>query len=149
VKVKPEKSLGNEGAIRSLIANWVSALRAKDLDKLMSHYAPGVVLFDGVAPLQMGPDMYRKNWEGYFNWFPGSVNYETRDLKITAGDTAAFSRALVYLTGTTAEGKEDGAWMRQTIGYEKIDGQWRVTHEHWSMPMDMESGKVLTDLKPE
>jgi ketosteroid isomerase-like protein len=67
VKVKPEKSLGNEGAIRSLIADWVSALRAKDLDKLMSHYAPGVVLFDGVAPLQMGPDMYRKNWEGYFN----------------------------------------------------------------------------------
>ena len=33
--MKPEKSLGNEEAIRSLIDNWVSALRAKDLDKLM------------------------------------------------------------------------------------------------------------------
>jgi ketosteroid isomerase-like protein len=67
--VKPEKSLGNEGAIRSLIDDWVSALRAKDLDKLMSHYAPGVIFFDGVAPLQNGTGYYIKNWEGYFKWF--------------------------------------------------------------------------------
>ena len=115
----------------------------------MSYYTADVVFFDGIAPLQIGPDRYRKYWEDYFKWFPGPLNYETRDLKITAGDTAAFARGLAHLVGTTAEGKEDGAWMRETVGYEKIDGKWWITHEHWSLPMEMESGKALTDLKPE
>ncbi len=31
--------------------------------------------------------------------------------------------------------------MRQSIGYEKVDGRWLITHEHWSIPMDMQSGR--------
>jgi ketosteroid isomerase-like protein len=38
-----------EAQIRKLIDNWVNALRAKDLDGLMSHYAPDILTFD-IAP---------------------------------------------------------------------------------------------------
>jgi hypothetical protein len=30
----------------------------------------------------------------------------------------------------------------------KIDGQWKVVHEHVSVPFDMETGKAMLDLKP-
>jgi len=148
--MQAEKSLCNEGEIHRLIDDWANTLRAKDLDTLMSYYAPDVVFFDGIPPLQYtGTETYRKNWADYFTWFPGPFNFETRDLKIKAADDTAFAHCLVHMTGTNAEGKEDGAWLRMTVCYEKIDGKWLVTHEHWSLPMDMESGKALTNLQPE
>jgi uncharacterized protein (TIGR02246 family) len=149
VNVTQARQSQDVDAIRKLIDDWTTALRARDVDAMMAFYAPDVVFFDGIAPLQIGLDAYRKNWEVYFQWFPGTVNFETRDLKITASGDAAFARGLVHLTGTNAEGKEDGAWMRETVGYEKVNGKWLITHEHWSMPMDMESGKALTNLQPE
>lgn len=138
-----------ESEVRKLLGNWEKAFRARDLDAMMSFYGPEVVFYDGVAPLQLGREAYRKNWDDYFNCFPGPPGFEARHLKIAAGDRAAFSRSLVRLTGTVADGKEEGGWLRQTIGFENINGKWMITHEHWSMPMDMESGKALTDLQPD
>ena len=39
-------------------------------------------------------------------------------------------------------------WMRVSAGYQRIDGQWKVVHEHWSAPFDMETGTALFSLKP-
>jgi uncharacterized protein (TIGR02246 family) len=142
-------TIGNEQAIQQLLAEWESALRARDLDRMMSFYTPDVVFYDGIGPLQIGPDAFRKNWDEFFSYFPGSVEWHTRHMKVTAGDRVAFSRALVELKGTTGEGKCEATWMRQTVGYEKIGPTWRISHEHWSMPMDIETGKVATTLTPE
>jgi ketosteroid isomerase-like protein len=38
--------------------------------------------------------------------------------------------------------------MRATICFRKINGEWKVVHEHYSAPFDMESGKALFDLEP-
>jgi ketosteroid isomerase-like protein len=45
-------------------------------------------------------------------------------------------------------GQEIDIWLRATVGYRKTDGRWLVVHEHVSVPIDMESGKALFDLKP-
>jgi ketosteroid isomerase-like protein len=37
--------------------------------------------------------------------------------------------------------------MKTTVCFEKRDDEWKVTHEHISMPID-ESGKGATSLKP-
>ena len=39
-------------------------------------------------------------------------------------------------------------WLRYTEGLKKIGGQWRVVHEHISVPADMATGKAVMDLKP-
>jgi ketosteroid isomerase-like protein len=38
--------------------------------------------------------------------------------------------------------------MRVSAGYQRINGQWKVVHEHWSAPFDMETGAGLFDLEP-
>jgi ketosteroid isomerase-like protein len=39
-------------------------------------------------------------------------------------------------------------WLRATLGFRKIDGNWFVTHEHSSVPFEVESGKAAVTLKP-
>jgi hypothetical protein len=36
--------------------------------------------------------------------------------------------------GTRATGRKNDYWVRVTIGPQKMNGQWMVTHEHVSMP---------------
>jgi ketosteroid isomerase-like protein len=45
--MKAEKRFGSEAAIRKLIDDWASAVRAKDLDTLMLYCAAHVVFFMG------------------------------------------------------------------------------------------------------
>jgi uncharacterized protein (TIGR02246 family) len=148
--MKAEKGkVNSEAQIRELVDNWVKAVRAKDIDGVMSHYAPDLLSFDVMPPLQyVGAEAYRKLWEMCFNEFQGSIGFEMRDLRISASDDVAFCHSLNRLTGTMKNGEKNDMWARATVGFRKIDGQWLVTHEHASVPFDPESGKASLDLKP-
>jgi uncharacterized protein (TIGR02246 family) len=149
--MQPEKDkASDEAQIRQLIDAWAKALRAKEIDGVMSHYAPNVLLFDLAPPLlYRGTDAYRKNWEEWFASWRGSIGYEIRDLSITVGDDVAFSHSLNRITGTRTNGQKTDVWVRATACYRKIDGKWMVTHEHISVPFYMDgSDRAAVDLKP-
>lgn len=138
-----------ESEIRSLIDNWKEALRRKDEDAIMSFYAPDVRLFDIIPPLEhKGEGAYRKLWEMCFPSFEGPIECETRDLNITAGDDMAFSHGLYRFSGTMTDGKKMDMWARGTVCYRKIDGKWRITHDHHSVPVDMSNNQAMFDLRP-
>jgi uncharacterized protein (TIGR02246 family) len=147
----PKSSITSDGAqIRERIDQWAKALRAKDVDRLMSHYAPDMLLFDLAPPLQYrGADAYRKSLEEWFSTFRGPVGYEIRDLSIMAGDDVAFCHSLNRISGTRTNGEKTDVWVRATVGFRKIDGKWMLTHEHVSVPFYMDgSDKAALDLKP-
>lgn len=138
----------DEGQIRQLIDDWAAALRAKDIKRLTSNYAPDILLFDVPPPLQsQGSDSYRKSWEARFSTFQGPIGCEIRQLSITAGDDVAFSHCLNRISGTTTNGEKIDLRVRATVCYRKIDGEWMVTHEHASVPVEMETGKAALNLE--
>jgi len=138
-----------EAQIRKLIDDQANAVRARDINGSMSSYAPDVVTFDVVNPLQkIGLDAGRKRAEEWFASFQGPIGYEIRDLSITTGDDVAFCHSLNRVNGTKTDGGEIDMWWRATVCYRKIDGNWMITHEHSSVPFDVESGKASLDLKP-
>ena len=70
-------------------------------------------------------------------------------LKITAGDDVAFCHSLNRMMATTTKGSKVDLWFRQTLCFRKIDGRWRITHEHSSVPFHMDgSYKAAVDLNP-
>lgn len=145
---KIDQAIG-ETQIRQLIDKWTKALRAKDVDGLMSLYAPDIRLFDLAPPLQYrGADAYRKNWEEWLSSFQGPVGYENRDLSITASDEVAFCHSLNRISGARTNGEQTDVWVRATVGFRKINGRWMITHEHFSVPFNMETYKASLDLKP-
>ena len=50
-----------EAEIRRTIESWSAAVRARDAERVMSHYAEDVVFFDLAPPLRLvGPTGYRR-----------------------------------------------------------------------------------------
>ncbi len=138
-----------EAEIRSLVADSVKALRAKDIDRLVASYAPDVMLFDVVNPLRSrGADAVRKRLEDWLT-FRDPIEYEVRDLSISTAGDVAFSHSLNHVNATTNDGKKLDMWWRASVGYRKLDGKWLITLEHVSVPFDVTSGKASLDLKPE
>ena len=141
----------DEAEIRQLLDRWAKAFRARDLNGIMSIYEPGqaLVSFDIVAPLQyVGFEAYKKDYQEFLDQFQGPIEVEYRDLNIIAGDTVAFSRGLERMSGTLKNGQKFDAWVRFTECYRKTNGRWLAIHDHISVPVDLDSGKAVLDLKP-
>lgn len=139
-----------EARLSELTNSWVAALRAKDVDALMSHYEPDVLLYDLAPPLRYrGADAYRKNWEEWFASFQGPVGYEIHNLSVSVGNDIAFSTSINRISGARTTGEQTDVWVRATVCYRKRDNQWWVAHEHISVPFYMDgSFKAAIDLKP-
>lgn len=140
-----------EAEIRTLLDNWLKAVRARDIEGIVSHYAADILAFDAIAQLQFkGLDAYKKHWEACFAMCPagsGGMIFEAHDFKIAAGSDVAFGHGLTRCGGVGENGEVEAHWMRVTVGYRKTNGKWQVVHEHFSAPFDMQTMKVL-DLQP-
>ena len=139
-----------EAHIRDLIAGWAAALRAKDIEGVISRYAADVVSFDLAPPLQYtGREALRKSLAAWFPTFQGPLGYDVHDLEITAAADVAFCHSLNRISGTRTGGEKTDVWVRSTIGCRRIDGTWLITHEHASVPFYMDgSDRAAIDLKP-
>jgi ketosteroid isomerase-like protein len=78
----------------------------------------------------------------------GPIEYETRDLCITTGEDVAFCHSLNRVKSTRTTGETTETWVRVTVGLRKMEGTWRITHEHVSVPCDMETSRASLDLQP-
>jgi uncharacterized protein (TIGR02246 family) len=142
--------VADEAGIRQLIDNMAKAIRAMDLEGLKACFAPDMVSFDLAGPpLQtVGADAKLKNWEIAFTVFQPPLGYEIRDLTITIGDDVAFGHSFNRFSGTSENGDRIGPWVRYTVGFRKIDGNWFIAHDQVSVPVDFRSGRALLNLEP-
>ena len=130
-----------EDLIRQNVEDWAEAVRAKDIDRVLSLYAPDVVSFDLDPPLRYaGTDAKRRAWQEFFAVHTGPVVYEVRGLNITAHGELAFVHGLNHVTGTLASGHHSDMWVRWTACFRRIEGVWLVVHDHVSVPADLEHG---------
>jgi uncharacterized protein (TIGR02246 family) len=138
-----------ESQIRALIDSWTSAVRSRDVDRVLAHYAPDVLAFDAVSHLEFrGREAYGRHWRACLDLCPGPMVFEVHDLSVTAAHDIAYGHFLSRCGGTDASGELKSSWFRATECYRRTNGQWVIAHEHFSVPFDMESGKALLDLTP-
>ncbi|HEX2492802.1 MAG TPA: SgcJ/EcaC family oxidoreductase [Steroidobacter sp.] len=139
----------DEANIRQRINSWVEALRAMDLEGVMSLYAPDIVSFDLVPPLRhVGAQAKEKNWANVFAIYQRPLGYEIRDLTLTLGDGVACGHSLNRVSGTLKNGNRTDFWLRWTACFRKIDGNWLIAHDQVSVPLDPESSRALLNLEP-
>jgi uncharacterized protein (TIGR02246 family) len=144
------QSTAVEAEIRERLDQLVDAIRAMDLERLKTIYAPDIVTFDVAGPLQrVGLDAKVDNWVQAFATFQAPLEYEVRDLTLTVGEDIAVGHGFGRLSGTLKNGTPTGGfWVRATFCLRKIDGTWLIVHDHASVPFDLSSGKAPLALEP-
>jgi ketosteroid isomerase-like protein len=132
------KPAREDSAIRERVESLAQAIRDKDVDTVMTHYAPDAIVFDVMPPLAVqGATDYRKNFERWFASMQGPIDYEMNHLRISMSESHAFCHALSHTRGMGSGGKKVDYWVRVTTCVQKANGQWLVGHEHVSMPSTM------------
>jgi len=132
--------------IRALEDRFIAAFKAKDVDAIMMCYIPGqgMVVFDVTPPRQYtGADAYRSDWQEFFAAFPGPADASISDLDIAVGGgDVAYSHSIQHVSMTGKDGKKMEMTVRVTDGYTKVNGVWLISHEHVSVPVDLDTLKA-------
>ena len=128
--------------IMALIETWDRALRARDASALTAEYADEVRVFDVGAQLQ-DRAACREQWQAFLPWFGNEAWIERRGMQLHAAPELAFLHGFTRVGGERSPAPEDTPWIRVTVCYRKVDGAWRIEHEHASMPIDFEAGKPV------
>lgn len=140
--------IADEAALRATIEAWAEALRAKDAEGVVAHQADGFVQF-ALAPPLISTAADADGLNAWFDTWDGRLGYEIRDLEIVVGGDAAFGHCLSRLSGTKVGGGHNEIWFRQTMGFRRAHGRWKVVHQHESVPFYMDgSYRAAVDLAP-
>lgn len=140
----------DNGQISALRDEWLAAAQSRDLDRIMETYYPGsdYLAYDVMPPFIFeGWSTFRAHWKGFFEMFDGDLTFERGTTKIHCSGDVAFSTGLTRFTGSIG-GKTFDMWTRETLGYRKYEGNWRIIHDHVSVPIDLETHLGVTDYKP-
>jgi ketosteroid isomerase-like protein len=141
----------DEQQIREVVEGKAAAVHTGDVKTMLAYYASEVVEFSLAPPLRQLTDA--RDPEPVERWlatFQAPPRREVTRLEITAGADVAFATSIDCLSATP-KGMTEGfnLWFRVTLGLRKIDGRWQVTHEHESVPFEMDgSFRASIDLKP-
>ena len=145
------RNKAGEAEVRKAVERLAESLRQKDVNKALSAYAPDNVQFLLAPPLQYAGanKIDAKSLKEWFDTFEGPIGFEIGELSVTADDDLAFAHGLNRMSGKKKSGEKADLWVRETLCFRKIDGEWKVTHQHELVPFHMDgSMKAATDLHP-
>jgi ketosteroid isomerase-like protein len=139
-----ESESSDKQQIIDLEHGLIAATNNKNVDGMMSFYdgTDNLIIFDAVPPLKYsGTAAWRKNLEGFVAAYnPGIL--EITELEIVNDGQIGYAHSIQRFTGTDKSGKKVTMAFRVTDCLQKENGQWKIVHEHNSMPIDYASGKA-------
>ena len=124
-------------AIREMFDSWAAAVRAEDFDGIRAHHSPDMLMFDVPLPLfSRGIDAYMDTWKLFYKSQARPVVFNFDDIEITAGEDVAFVTAIGHCLYIPPGAVPTKLQFRLTMGLRKEDSQWRIVHEHHSVPAE-------------
>jgi ketosteroid isomerase-like protein len=124
----------DEAALRELIAQWAKAVRDENLPGIRANHDPDILMFDVPPPfLSRGLEAYMTTWQIFYPSQARPIAFDLEEVEITAGSDVAFATAVGHCD-YIEHGKKTDLKFRLTIGFRKSNDQWRIMHEHHSVP---------------
>lgn len=122
-------------------------LLKRDAHAILRAYAPDAVIFDLAPPLthSLDPEQLARWLEGW----GGPVDQKLLDFKFAVNGDLAVGHGLIRVSTRSKSGEDVAWWMRATVCLARQSGDWRITHEHTSVPFYMDgSYRAAIDLTP-
>ena len=125
----------DELEIKALIERWAKAVREENRAAIRADHDANILMFDVPPPfLSQGLDAYMATWETFFAHVAKPAAFDFTEVKVTAGNDVAFATAIGHCLTIDVTGKREPLDFRLTMGLRKINGRWRILHEHHSLP---------------
>jgi ketosteroid isomerase-like protein len=141
----------DEEAICDLLDGFTRALYNKDAAGAIALFAGDAVAFDLAPPLKQDSDVMHDpaRLEEWFATWKSPIVSESVERTIVVDRDVAYAYGLQRMTGTKTDGEEVELFFRATACFRRVNGEWRITHMHNSVPFAMDgSERALLDLKP-
>ncbi|MBH0168194.1 YybH family protein [Fictibacillus sp. 18YEL24] len=139
--------------VQDVLENYKSAVYEKDVDQFLSTYATDVHIYDCWGNWECkGISSWRENVVMWFNSLSEDRNLLKvgfNDVTLEENTSVAFVHCAVSFV---AYSEQSGEKLRQmtnrfTFGLKKVNESWVITHEHSSLPIDMNTGKGIFNLR--
>ena len=133
-----------EAIEQELMRLYSTGLR-KNYSKIMEYFddGPDMLQYDIMSPREYRGPAFRKHFMDLVSEFESNIKVDIVDMHTWAGKDMAFVASIQRNYGTDPKGKQFDFTMRVTDCFHKVNGKWKIVHEHVSFPIDsMASGKA-------
>ena len=123
-------------SVQAVLEAWATATRLNRQDEVLKNHVADLVIFDVLPPMKYeSAESYRRSWD---QWQPEAQEegqFELEDLSVTAGTDVAFAHCFIRCGGPMPDGRTFQDVVRATFCLRKLDGSWKVSHQHISKPL--------------
>lgn len=138
--------------VNDILDNYKESVLKLDLDQFMSMYDASIHIFDTWTNWEMrGIDNWRKVVEDWFAMLRRDrstlrVSYE--DLVVVESDELAYIHTGIRFSEFNPNNIEfRHLTNRFTLVLKKIGDEWKIIHEHSSLPINPDKGNGMFDIK--
>ncbi|UAL47923.1 nuclear transport factor 2 family protein [Sutcliffiella horikoshii] len=137
--------------VEGILENYKRAIYEKDVESFLAIYDKNVHIYDCWGKWESkGITLWREN---VVNWFGGMreegelLKVDFCDVTIEENMNLAFVHCAVTFAAYSGKSEEKLRQItnRFTFGLKKVNETWLITHEHSSLPIDMETGRGMFD----
>jgi ketosteroid isomerase-like protein len=127
-------------AIRNLEDQWTAAIKAKNIDKIVSFFASEAVRMEPNKPIDVGIEAIRKSRE--FNFSDTTILLETYlatidTIEVSASGDLGYTRGTERVNQNTPNGPVEEVDKFIDI-WKKIDAEWKVIVTIWNSDKPLE-----------
>jgi uncharacterized protein (TIGR02246 family) len=121
-------AVADEQAIRDADERYNDAIVQRDLDKMMSVYAPNAVSMSPGDPPEHGVEAIRAAWRPLLATPGFKLQIIPEKIDIARAGDMALELGHTEVEGTLSNGPLK-AKANYVVGWQKLNGQWKITHE--------------------
>lgn len=135
MKVTGNQQVGQE--IIAVLKQWDQAICSLDLHQIIAHCSADVSLFDVSSEL-VGVSAYQQIWTHYQDYFQSGLRVFRDRIHIQAESQLAFVSCFSKIDVESGIPTPNILWCRTTICFRKKDDQWKIVHQHISLPTEIQ-----------
>ncbi len=136
-------------AVIAVLKRLGMAHAAKDAAAIVDCYAPDATVY-GLAPPLGSRGMDQDEVGAWLATWDGPIGIDSAESELVVGADLAWVTGLNRMRGTKTDGEPVDMWFRTTLCLRKLEGGWRIVHDHSSTPFYMDgSGRAAVDLTPD
>jgi len=121
-----ETHLKEDKSLRETDAAWSKVAATKDVDRIVSYYAPDASMFPANAPVVKGKEEIKKAWSGLVSAPGFTLSWEpTTALASKSGDMG-YTSGTYQMSMTGPDGKQISEKGKYVVVWRKDAGKWKV-----------------------